>query len=404
VWAREDVKAGTWSDPYLLAGYDKRGVHIAHAGNAPVRFEFEIDMDGKGKWTGWRAINVDKYAFVEIQPEVKAEWIRVRPAADANNLTMQFIYAVNDRRDDKADAMFDGIATASDTSVIGGLVRARGDNLRTLQLAAMTIDGKTASDIGNYELDGEMKLRRVDNPQSHEWLKKNASIPVGVLSIDNASVLFVDDNGKRWRLPKGDPALDTIAINGLTRIDREVATERDLFNAHGTFYELPAENAGGFAKLRPIATHNRRVHDYCSYRGLLIMTGISGKQDNPHIIKSDDGKAALWAGAVDDLWKLGKPRGIGGPWKDSPAKANEPSDPYLMTEYDQKRVMLAADNDVTIRIEVDLTGDGTWTPYRTFTLAAGANVMYEFPRAFSAYWMRAVADKDCTASITLNYR
>ena len=45
------------------------------------------------------------------------------------------------------------------------------------------------------------------------------------------------------------------------RIDREVCTERDLFNCHGTFYELPAENAGGFAKVRPVTTHNRRVHD-----------------------------------------------------------------------------------------------------------------------------------------------
>ena len=56
---------------------------------------------------------------------------------------------------------------------------------------------------------------------------------------------------------------------GPERVDREVCTERDLFNCHGTFYELPAENAGGFAKVRPVTTHNRRVHDYCSYRGLL---------------------------------------------------------------------------------------------------------------------------------------
>jgi len=61
----------------------------------------------------------------------------------------------------------------------------------------------------------------------------------------------------------------------MVRIDREVVTERDLFNCHGTFYELPAENAGGFAKVRPISTHNRKIADYCSYRGLLVMTGIS---------------------------------------------------------------------------------------------------------------------------------
>jgi hypothetical protein len=45
------------------------------------------------------------------------------------------------------------------------------------------------------------------------------------------------------------------------------------------------------------------------------MTGIeSGVNSSPHIIRSDDGKAAVWAGTIDDLWKLGKPSGTGGPW------------------------------------------------------------------------------------------
>ena len=52
----------------------------------------------------------------------------------------------------------------------------------------------------------------------------------------------------------------------------------------------PAENAGGFSKMRPIATHGRRIMDYCSYRGLLILTGISADagEENRHIIRSDD--------------------------------------------------------------------------------------------------------------------
>jgi len=48
------------------------------------------------------------------------------------------------------------------------------------------------------------------------------------------------------------------------------------------------------------------------------MTGIDHKtgKGNPHIIISDDKKAAVWAGVIDDLWKMGKPAGHGGPWKD----------------------------------------------------------------------------------------
>ena len=66
---------------------------------------------------------------------------------------------------------------------------------------------------------------------------------------------------------------------GAERVCREVCTERNLLNVHGTFYELPAENAGGFIKLRPIATHNRRIHDFASYRGLLVMSGVADERE-----------------------------------------------------------------------------------------------------------------------------
>src|SRR5690606_22588779 len=114
------------------------------------------------------------------------------------------------------------------------------------------------------------------------------------------------------------------SLAGQLRICREVATERDLFNCHGTFYELPAENADGYAKIRPISSHNLMVTDYASYRGLLLLTGVDPKMeaDNSHVIVSEDKKLAIWAGVIDDLWKLGKPVGKGGPWKDSAVKAN----------------------------------------------------------------------------------
>jgi hypothetical protein len=193
---------------------------------------------------------------------------------------------------------------------------------------------------------------------------------------------------------------------GLLRIAREVVTERDLFQSHGTFYELPAENAGGFAKIRPVATHNRRIMDYASYRGMLVLTGICGGESNRHIIRSDDGQAAVWVGAVDDLWKLGKPRGQGGPWKETPVEAGQASDPYLMTGYDRKSIQLAhdADSAVSFAVQVDITGDGVWGTYQTFPVAAGQTVTHDFPEAFGAYWLRTVADRPCRATAQLVYR
>ena len=94
---------------------------------------------------------------------------------------------------------------------------------------------------------------------------------------------------------------------------------------------MPAENADGFAKIRPVASHNFRIHDYASYRGMLVMTGIDPDAGaGEHIVRSDDGQAAVWLGVADDLWELGKPVGHGGPWKNTAVTADAPSDPYLL--------------------------------------------------------------------------
>jgi hypothetical protein len=408
VWMQEVVQAGVWSDPYLFAGYDRRGVHLSHSSAAPVTFEFEVDADGQGAWTRLRSVTVpaNGYAWVEFPQTEQGEWIRVRADRDCDQASAVFQYSNPDPRTDDADAVFDGLARAGDTESVGGLVRCRGDNKRTLQMAAMTVAGPTSRDAGYYELDAAMRLNRVDDAETHAWLKQNAAIPQGILSVDAASAIYVDDAGRRWRLPKGDMAFDELTGIGLLRMDREVVTERDLFQCHGTFYELPAENAGGFAKIRPITTHNRRIVDYGSYRGLLVLTGICGGQGNGHIIRSADGQAAVWAGAVDDLWKLGKPRGQGGPWKGTQVDASQPSDPYLMTGYDRKSIRLSheADGPVNVTIQVDINGDGVWVPYQTFPVAARQKVDHEFPEGFGAYWLRTIVDRPCRATAQLVYQ
>ncbi len=197
---------------------------------------------------------------------------------------------------------------------------------------------------------------------------------------------------------------DAVTANfGLARVCREVATERDLLNIHGTFYELPARNAQGVAKVRPVATHSLAIHDFCSHNGLLLFTGIDADTMSGRIFRSADGRAAVWAGVVDDLWKLGKPRGRGGPWKNSKVKAGEVSDPYLMTGYDRKRVTLVADKVAKVVLEVDVDGTGLWIPYRSFDLKPGAEGEHTFPKGFSAYWVRAVSDVDCAASVVFEY-
>jgi hypothetical protein len=287
----------------------------------------------------------------------------------------------------------------------GGIVRARGDKDLNLSFAAVSVkDGKPGAE-GYYEMGADLKLRKVNNAADHEYLKKNCPVPEGVLTVDDASVLTVDEAGRRWRMPKGDAAYDSAGPIPL-RVCREVCTERDLFHAQGHFYELPAENAGGFAKMRPVASHKFRITDYCSWRGLLVLSGVSADaKDNPRIIHSDDGAAAVWVGAVDDLWKLGKAVGEGGPWKSTEVKPNVPSDPYLMTGYDKKTLDLSHDaaKEVSFRVEVDISGAGDWKLYKSFAVPAGAPLKHEFPKAFQAYWVRVVSDTECKATAWLTY-
>ena len=197
-------------------------------------------------------------------------------------------------------------------------------------------------------------------------------------------------------------------MTGLTdgRVCREVCTERNMLSAAGSFYELPAQNAGGFIKVRPIATHGLNIHDYASYRGLMFISGIDASaKAGDHIIRSDDGKAALWAGAVDDLWKLGKPRGRGGPWKDTAVKAKEPSDPFLMTGFDHKKLVLSQKSGglLRVRLEADFTGTGTWSFVQRFDLKPGEPLEHKLSDGFTAYWVRLVPDGDATVSAEFIY-
>ncbi|MFT5905374.1 MAG: hypothetical protein ACI9E1_000971, partial [Cryomorphaceae bacterium] len=406
VWENEAVEANTVSDAYLFSGYDHRALHLTHSEQSEVTFTLEIDKAGNGSWSPLKTITVpaakgkNSYVFTAFTGTEKGTWIRIKSDQKLNKVSAVFTYRNKDSRSNNADSMFDGLAPKS-ANLTGGILRARDGNKRTLSFAAMDNNGK---DIGYYEMDDALHLSKVDDKSAHDFTKQKVAIAVDSLTVDSASVIYTDDDGNRWRLPKGD--LSDKHPLGSSRIAREVATERDLLNSHGTFYELPARNAGGFPKLRAVATHNRLVHDFCSYRGLFVMSGIStdAPDNNPHIIKSDDGKTAVWAGAIDDIWKLGKPNGKGGPWLQADVKAAVASDPYIMTGFDKKSLTLTTTKPTKITAQIDLTGTGNWVDYKAFELEAGQVIQHKFPIEFQAYWIRFISGKDTKASAQLSYQ
>ena len=242
--------------------------------------------------------------------------------------------------------------------------------------------------------------------QPDEKLKKLLTVHPE-FSVDEASVI-VKNYGKTIRLPKGDKIYDKPFKGGWPRAVRELESERELANIHGTFYELPLLSIIGreadFSKLRPVSSHSKQITDFATWNGLLVLAGVDlDAKNDEHVYKSKEGDTALWFGGIDDLWKLGKPVGTGGPWKDTAVKAGKASDPYLMTGYDRKTVKMTADKDVKITLEVDIDHQSGYHEYKTFEVKAGETVEHEFEEGYSAHWVRAVADKGCKATVWFVY-
>lgn len=406
VWLNDDVAAGTTSDAYLFAGYDRRMLLVGHRSGHEVTFVVEVDRDGNNDWEVLREFTVpaDNNRVHIFTDEERGAWVRLCAEQDAVGVTAWFSYADDDPRGDEPAAIFDGLATAESSHLLGGVMRGLGNSRRTLGLIAQNSEN---AERPLFELGPELDFvaNRDAGVRGQVW-QAGAPDPATIpCQIDGNSVL-VEEDGKRWRLPINPNHAEDVSFGeaiGHARVVREVATERDMLNIAGTFYELPARNAGGFAHVRPIASHPFRIHDFCSYRGLILLTGVDADAQGERIYRSADGSAAVWAGVVDELWQMGKPAGLGGPWHDTAVEAGVPSDPYLMYGYEDKRLRLTCEHDTIVEIQVDPSGTGDWHTCFVSLSEAGKPVEFTFPDGFSAHWVRLVSHADTTATATFIY-
>lgn len=408
VWEKENINQGVPSEPFLFGGWDYRSAWIRNDSKETVTYTFEIDKEGNGSWSEMKLVIVEPLGSSTVFFDKKevGEWIRVKTDKNTRG-TINFTYSSRkNKNEDKKK--FVGMSRLNDKESIGGLLYGIGENRRCLGvLANKIVNGKNIEE-GYYEMENDFRLVKKKDEKTAGFIRDKFLITGNVVSIEKSSVLVVDDSGRRWRLPLGDTAYEPLMNNGQLRVCREVATERDLFSCMGTFYELPAENADGFAKIRPVSTHNLRINDYASYRGMLVLTGVDVRNsvDNEHIVVSEDKKAAVWVGVIDDLWSLGKPVGHGGPWSDSDVEANIPSDPYLIGFYEKRRLSVSNNSDkaINIKIELDPTGSGDWMEYETISLKSKEKLKKELACEVKARWIRFVSDTDANVTTLLDYK
>lgn len=238
--------------------------------------------------------------------------------------------------------------------------------------------------------------------------RRNWGQPIFATGWDKASAILrvlVDGHWQTYRLPKASHTWEHYWQTEWPRI-REVESERYLMDCNGMFYEFsPVAFDNKIWGVRPISTHLRIIPDFCSWQGLLVLGGDQTTPISDNNLLAGQPSAGLWFGKTDDLWNFGKPAGWGGPWWDSPVKANLGSDPFLMTGFDKKCLHLfhSASQSVRFRVDVDCLGNQSWQKYQDFDVPAASYVHYEFPLGFSVHWVRVTSDADCKATAYFTY-
>jgi len=227
---------------------------------------------------------------------------------------------------------------------------------------------------------------------------------------DRASAILkvftkADGEWRTYRLPKASHCWDHKWQTEWPRI-RSIEHERLMMDCHGMWYEMsPWAYGNRIWGVRPISTHLWVHGDFCTWKGLMVIGSDNASHEMGANVQCAEPQSGIWMGRTDDLWKLGKPKGWGGPWWDTPVEAGEPSDPYLMTGFDQKCLHFShqGSGNVECRIEVDFQGDGHFHPYTTLTAPSGGYAQHTFPSGFSAHWVRVVPSAACRATAQLHY-
>lgn len=424
IWLEDSLKAGNISNPYLFAGFDNRTAHIINHQNTPMTFTIQIDVNGNGQWKDWKKIQLagNEYRPLMFDTNQSGEWIRLKAENDGK---VSFIlhYTTSHFNDANRFAhLFKGLASIDDTEeILAAKLYSNRKNFNLSYLGSTVKNGKKER-TDNWEfqkfsfdftpgITDSLAYRalntKVHYPQQMQFDAKEVDkkLMKDLWSVDDASVILHTSKGN-LRLPKGNPAFDN---HKDSRCIREVESERELANIHGTFYELPLIHVGKeplFEKLRPVASHSYYIDDYNTWNGLLVLSGIrKDAHSSASVYLNKVRTAGLWFGSIDDLWKLGKPVGQGGPWKETSVKAGQLSDPYLMTGYDHKTLTIEADKDTHITLWLSVSHElDRPVKFQTFTVKAKEKTVYTFPKGFSAHWAYLSTDKNCTVSAQFVYK
>ena len=128
-----------------------------------------------------------------LHPRADGAWVRLTTDRDATTLTAFFHYRNQDDRQPPAPASSTAWPGPASQTVNGGLLHARGADFKTLRF--LPRDARRRARL--LRPRWRLQLRRADDPEGAAWTRQAVAIPRGVLTVDDASVLYIDDDGTR---------------------------------------------------------------------------------------------------------------------------------------------------------------------------------------------------------------
>lgn len=400
LWLNEDVQAFSESDPFLVGGFNSLMLVASTGNNEAFKLQIERQKPGDNNWEIWKTEIFGPYQNIyrTFNLDEETEWIRLSPDTDLEEFSVH-IHLSEKGYERSNEGIFNSLAEVGSEDLLAGWLRPNGNN------GNLSIFTENAE---NYiSIDESLIFKEFPYDETSKQIALNLVADELIIGADSASIYYTDKEGEKWRLPWGTGEYNEWYNNAPQRNIREVATERSLMNVGGIFYELPRDISGGIKKIKPISTHNKAIVDFCSWRGLMAISGTKpdATTDEHYFCDSKD-DSGLWLGTIDDLWSFGKPTGKGGPLLNTMIKAGELSDPFLMLGFDEKKLVLSHDSDDTVSFEIlaDFNGEGEFKLIEVIQVKSGDNKTFVFPDGFSANWVKLKSNKNCTATAIFHYQ
>lgn len=225
----------------------------------------------------------------------------------------------------------------------------------------------------------------------------NDQSPLWAMGWDNKSVrLKVLDQGEwhTYLLPKAtynnDPPHGW--FTEWPRI-RSVGNGKMMMDMHGMFYNFPGTfSSTNTAGIKPMGSHLRYIPDFLNWNDKIVLaTDETSIQGNP---LAGQPQSNLWFGDYEDLSNWGPATAYGAIWLNEEVKANNSSDPFLISGFDNRMIHFKNHTDklVLITIEIDINGDNNWTKLGTENLEVGNYKHYIFDKSLKAEWVRLISD------------